>query len=846
MQQIQFIIVLSAILSSQPIVFGQDENYTNYTTQDGLPSNQVYQIIEDDLSYLWFLTDMGISKYDGYEFENYSTADGLSDNVFFDAQKHSDGSIWLLAMNSTITIISKDGFKKYKYNNKLNKFESFLPSRLFLGLDYIKISYIKGHGYVQMSNDGDLVSQVSSKGEKGFSIIDSSNFYYESTIQPKLDLKNSYNSLIKKKQFSRNSGFFMPDGETIVLLYERDSVLIQNNDTSKSLFLPYYLKTGIIDSEHFWVSSSKIGISIFDVNGNQTNNFLKGKWVTNVWVDAENSLWISTLYHGVFIKPDVDNVKSILKNAHIIDLEKNESCDLYLSYHNGDVSKKSKTSFNKIYKSSTGSLPSMVYDDINDELIFASDSKLFREGKSEHLNTLGFPHRHQLILLPNETLGIGNIDGFIMWRDDISKWLLRQRVYSAIYHQSKILAGTRNGLYIQNEETDSIALIKSSVYDGRINVITEINGHIFLGTHGHGVLVLNENLQEVLQVINDDQIPSNFVSSIVSKNDSTFWVCTKKGISQITLNNNLETIKSTSINQNQGLTSTEVNDAMLLGDTLWIATNQGLFTVCSSYFDKQPVIKDYRLHFTETLVNDEVASALDCKGLAYDLNRLSISFSAIAFSLSELDYRYRLIGATDNKWNYTKERKAIYTNLLPGEYHFMVQIKGENESWEENEIALEIKIHAPFWKTWWFISLTIGSCIFLVYLFFRFRVLLYNKDLVSELLRQLLKRLKRKSPNIVVKEGNKTVKIQSRDIYYVKSEGNYLEIIHEDGKAIIRHKIGAFLSLVPDPIEFVQIRRSYIVRIDNVQQVGKDYVVVNGQNLKVGSTYLDVLKKIQL
>ena len=65
-------------------------------------------------------------------------------------------------------------------------------------------------------------------------------------------------------------------------------------------------------------------------------------------------------------------------------------------------------------------------------------------------------------------------------------------------------------------------------------------------------------------------------------------------------------------------------------------------------------------------------------------------------------------------------------------------------------------------------------------------------------------------------------------------------------KTIVRSKISAFLDSVPDPLEYVQIRRSYIVRIDRVEQKSKKEVIVANQKIKVGSTYLDALDKIKL
>ena len=54
-----------------------------FTTLDGLPSSQIYQVIEDRKGYLWFATDHGVARYNGYEFKVFSSAEGLSDNTVF-------------------------------------------------------------------------------------------------------------------------------------------------------------------------------------------------------------------------------------------------------------------------------------------------------------------------------------------------------------------------------------------------------------------------------------------------------------------------------------------------------------------------------------------------------------------------------------------------------------------------------------------------------------------------------------------------------------------------------------------------------------------------------------------
>ena len=54
--------------------------YHNFNSNDGLPSNEVYTALQDHDGFLWFGTDHGVVKYNGYNFKTYTTADGVTDN----------------------------------------------------------------------------------------------------------------------------------------------------------------------------------------------------------------------------------------------------------------------------------------------------------------------------------------------------------------------------------------------------------------------------------------------------------------------------------------------------------------------------------------------------------------------------------------------------------------------------------------------------------------------------------------------------------------------------------------------------------------------------------------------
>jgi ligand-binding sensor domain-containing protein len=49
---------------------------THYSTENGLSSNSIADIVQDDLGYVWLATWNGLSRFDGYTFYNYKTGAG--------------------------------------------------------------------------------------------------------------------------------------------------------------------------------------------------------------------------------------------------------------------------------------------------------------------------------------------------------------------------------------------------------------------------------------------------------------------------------------------------------------------------------------------------------------------------------------------------------------------------------------------------------------------------------------------------------------------------------------------------------------------------------------------------
>jgi len=93
-------------------IFAQEQRMIQFTTENGLPTNYVYGVVEDDRGYIWAYTENGLARFDGYEFKNYSFKEGLPGNDIVWAQKGQDGKIWLWSYRHGATYLDGDSVRK--------------------------------------------------------------------------------------------------------------------------------------------------------------------------------------------------------------------------------------------------------------------------------------------------------------------------------------------------------------------------------------------------------------------------------------------------------------------------------------------------------------------------------------------------------------------------------------------------------------------------------------------------------------------------------------------------------------------------------------------------------------
>jgi ligand-binding sensor domain-containing protein len=82
-------------LSGSGVTKYDGTHFTNFTKEQGLPQNIIYNIEVDKSGHLWFGTwEGGVSRFDGTSFTTYTTTQGLAHNTVQSIKEDKNGNFW--------------------------------------------------------------------------------------------------------------------------------------------------------------------------------------------------------------------------------------------------------------------------------------------------------------------------------------------------------------------------------------------------------------------------------------------------------------------------------------------------------------------------------------------------------------------------------------------------------------------------------------------------------------------------------------------------------------------------------------------------------------------------------
>jgi ligand-binding sensor domain-containing protein len=156
-----------AFLFIQSLLFSQRSNtfLRHYGVEDGLPSSEVYDVIQDSKGYMWFATDRGVCRFDGNEFVSFTRENGLPDNTVFKLFEDYKKRLWFVTFSLKLAWYKDGKIHVYPHNQIIREtpgnstiYTNFYVDRL----DNIYLS-IYGKGLLKIDQKGNLTQDCNGK-----------------------------------------------------------------------------------------------------------------------------------------------------------------------------------------------------------------------------------------------------------------------------------------------------------------------------------------------------------------------------------------------------------------------------------------------------------------------------------------------------------------------------------------------------------------------------------------------------------------------------------------------------------------------------------------------------------
>ena len=98
----------------------QNLNFGHISVEEGLSNSYVNCLLQDQTGFIWFGTDDGLNRFDGYEIKIYrndpTDSSSIANNIVWSLFEDKDGCLW---------IGTKGGILD-RFNPSTNKFEHFI------------------------------------------------------------------------------------------------------------------------------------------------------------------------------------------------------------------------------------------------------------------------------------------------------------------------------------------------------------------------------------------------------------------------------------------------------------------------------------------------------------------------------------------------------------------------------------------------------------------------------------------------------------------------------------------------------------------------------------------------
>lgn len=835
--------------------FGQvqqsDASFQHLTSDGGLSHQVIHSMLQDSEGFLWFGTEDGLNRYDGYNFtifrNNPNDPASINDNFIYSIFEDSKGDIWVGTNNGGISRYNKSTQRFTNYENDEFDKQSISSNRIAGFAEdkdgTIWIATFFG-GLSRYNSDTDnftnFVRDESSSNtlpsnDISAILIDDEGYIWLGTqagISRYSPADKTFYNYFAGDKYSNNITALFIDQEGDLWAGTTSNLLKRNKQSNQFddyIFLEeeYNGSVRVITQTPdglYWFGTERDGFFQYDKNNNQVVQFrndelsagsLMGNEINSIVYDFSGNLWVAI--HGSGIdKLNLNKKKFVTfrKEAGKANTLSNNTIRSLLKSANGTIwAGTTHYGLNKINPETKEILNLGPESDTPNGMTFNSANCLLEDSKGQiWVGTWG-----------------GGIDVF----EDPTNDLTRVRNYAFDFEDStslrsdqvqdlfednfgNIWVGTESGLDILNPNTgefrhfnhdpknlnsmtqygvqsgtiiqDRFGNIWVSTWDGLNKLIPDFYtdntfdtnyqivryqkkegtgnsvsdnriicvyynedvypDHIFVGTYGGGINVIeisneNHNNIKVEVYTTGDGLPNNVVYCIFGDEDGNLWLSTNKGLSKF--NPLAKTFKN--YDTNDGLQGNQFfwgsgfqssDGELLFGGTNGFNTFYPNEIVNDATLPKV-YITSFKLNNKEVPIGQEYSGKVVLEksvertkeiSLTYKENFFTFGFTSIHYAYPNSNsYQYMMEGF-DSDWitASSAQRFATYTNLNPGDYTFKVKGSNYDGVWVKEPVEMNLVIKPPFYRTYWFYTITAIFVIAIVVIFIKIREKQLKKD----------------------------------------------------------------------------------------------------------------------
>lgn len=693
------------------------------TLQDGLPSNAVSDIYQDQKGFMWFSTNNGLARYDGNQMKVYlqdSAYASSSDRRVKRITEDKDFKyMWIYTASETFYCLDMTTGHLVDY---LSEAKGWRAQERPLHFTQSKLQE-NGLFYMWGPKDGGLIVDYR---DGNFKVKYLSAKEMEDILPKLQDAKIADKQLVQKWKVP--NGRVLTDNKGGKWIYNNTGILrkVVGDSLITLRLLPN--ETNYIDYERFnivednhglvWISTYGKGLFVFNHDLNQGQHFVaneKGEspiasnYLLCITADRRDGVWVSAEYGGVSHLQVMDKgVVRIFPNGRE-NLDLSNVVRMVKKQRDGSVMVGTRDGC--LYHYSADMAQMLVKSHFDSNIYSVVEMPQGRmwigtRGKGIYgIPGLDFKNKKVFCLKPDErgrmwigTFGEGlsvaiprgaGYEVKTFFADSVG---LNEVRCLAIDRKGMLWGGTSGGLFCVDPtrfaaDGKGLRVYKrgSEIHD----MLVDRQGRLWLTVPGEGLVCMQDGKFRILDA--SQGLINNMVQSVVETADGNLWVSTQQGVScwkakDKSFDNYLfsRVMMGNVYNENSAVC---LNDGRVL-----LGGNYGLTIINPSRISH--VKGQTSVVFTSHPYSDEMT-------LSYEERSPKINFSTLDYSdVNNVKYTYWLEGY-DTSWSIPSPTPWVnYQNLPFGSYRLHVKASYSDGIWGK-ESVLDICVQPPFYLSVW-------------------------------------------------------------------------------------------------------------------------------------------------